>query len=75
MHNAYLLKEKERASSFVGGQEKASEPVTQFGFHVPTCCGYLPQMNEWCNDWVVKCCFESSFVLLYTAGDYHLISL
>lgn len=52
MHNAYLLKEKERASSFVGGQEKATEPIIQFGFHVPTCCGYLPQMNEWCDDWV-----------------------
>ncbi|VDN87457.1 unnamed protein product [Brugia pahangi] len=57
MHNAYLLKEKERASSFIGGQEKATEPIIQFGFHVPTCCGYLPQMNEWCDDWVVKCCF------------------
>ncbi|CAG9536267.1 unnamed protein product [Cercopithifilaria johnstoni] len=52
MHNAYLLKEKERASNFVGGQEKAEESITQFGFHIPTCCGYLPQMNEWCNDWV-----------------------
>uniref|UniRef100_A0A8R1TJT5 protein-ribulosamine 3-kinase n=1 Tax=Onchocerca volvulus TaxID=6282 RepID=A0A8R1TJT5_ONCVO len=52
MHNAHLLKEKERASSFVGGLEKAAEPITQFGFHVPTCCGYLPQNNEWCDDWM-----------------------
>ncbi|MCP9261494.1 Ketosamine-3-kinase [Dirofilaria immitis] len=52
MHNTHLLKEKERASSFVGSLEKAAEPVTQFGFHVPTCCGYLPQNNEWCDDWI-----------------------
>ncbi|VDN86036.1 unnamed protein product [Brugia pahangi] len=72
MHNAYLLKEKERASSFIGGQEKATEPIIQFGFHVPTCCGYLPQMNEWCDDWVTllkhdDCCklyklFQKFFV-------------
>ena len=24
----------------------------QFGFHVPTCCGRIPQANEWCDDWV-----------------------
>ncbi|VDO32200.1 unnamed protein product [Onchocerca flexuosa] len=52
MHNANLLKEKERASSFVGGLEKVAEPITQFGFHVPTCCGYLPQNNEWCDNWM-----------------------
>ncbi|KAJ7989968.1 hypothetical protein DPEC_G00309970 [Dallia pectoralis] len=26
--------------------------IEQFGFHVPTCCGYLPQENEWQSDWV-----------------------
>lgn len=62
MHNAYLLKEKERASNFVGGQEKTVESVTQFGFHIPTCCGYLPQMNEWCENWVVKHCFNFYYI-------------
>lgn len=40
MHNAYLLKERERASDFVGGHEKAAESIIQFGFHLPTSCGY-----------------------------------
>ncbi|RLV97010.1 hypothetical protein DV515_00012215 [Chloebia gouldiae] len=26
--------------------------VDQFGFHTVTCCGYLPQVNNWCSDWV-----------------------
>ncbi|VDN26165.1 unnamed protein product [Gongylonema pulchrum] len=52
MHNANLLAEKEHSSTFVGGQEGSAEPVRQFGFHVPTCCGYIPQMNEWSDNWV-----------------------
>ncbi|XP_075221080.1 ketosamine-3-kinase-like isoform X3 [Lycorma delicatula] len=28
------------------------EYVTQFGFHTTTCCGYIPQENAWCDDWV-----------------------
>lgn len=30
--------------------------VTQFGFPVQTCCGYLPQKNEWRMDWVEFYC-------------------
>ncbi|KAF0300245.1 Ketosamine-3-kinase [Amphibalanus amphitrite] len=30
----------------------ASAPVSQFGFPVPTCCGRIPQANQWCDDWV-----------------------
>ncbi|CAL8234594.1 unnamed protein product [Boreogadus saida] len=26
--------------------------VEKYGFHVATCCGYLPQENEWQDDWV-----------------------
>ncbi|RLV90221.1 hypothetical protein DV515_00014530 [Chloebia gouldiae] len=26
--------------------------VDQFGFHTVTCCGYLPQVNDWQSDWV-----------------------
>jgi len=38
------------------GDEDSERPpyVTQFGFHETTCCGYLPQDNEWCDDWVVS---------------------
>ena len=27
--------------------------VDKFGFHTPTCCGYLAQDNTWTDDWVV----------------------
>lgn len=27
--------------------------INQFGFHVETCCGFLPQKNTWTNDWLV----------------------
>ncbi|VVC45486.1 Hypothetical protein CINCED_3A004193 [Cinara cedri] len=26
--------------------------INQFGFHVETCCGFLPQNNTWTNDWL-----------------------
>lgn len=33
--------------------EQVARPfVAQFGFDVVTCCGYLPQVNDWQQDWV-----------------------
>uniref|UniRef100_A0A672M425 protein-ribulosamine 3-kinase n=1 Tax=Sinocyclocheilus grahami TaxID=75366 RepID=A0A672M425_SINGR len=26
--------------------------ANKFGFHVATCCGYIPQVNDWQDDWV-----------------------
>ncbi|KAK2498809.1 hypothetical protein MC885_018391 [Smutsia gigantea] len=35
------------------GRGQADRPfVDQFGFDVVTCCGYLPQVNDWQTDWV-----------------------
>ena len=28
------------------------QPVTSFGFDLPTCCGFLPQKNGWTDSWV-----------------------
>jgi len=33
--------------------EKTKAPITKFGFHIPTCCGYLDQDNTWQDDWTV----------------------
>ena len=30
--------------------------VTQYGFDVATCCGYLPQTNTWRDDWIEFYC-------------------
>lgn len=29
-----------------------TEPVTEFGFNVPTACGVILQINEWTEDWI-----------------------
>lgn len=28
--------------------------VNKFGFHVETCCGFIPQNNTWTEDWIVR---------------------
>lgn len=34
---------------------RGKEPtVNQFGFHVETCCGFIPQNNTWTNNWIVN---------------------
>ncbi|XP_022085813.1 ketosamine-3-kinase-like isoform X2 [Acanthaster planci] len=50
--NEELLKQKQIGGSRIGGGSDV-ECVTRFGFPVTTCCGIIPQDNEWCDDWVV----------------------
>ncbi|ELW68169.1 Fructosamine-3-kinase [Tupaia chinensis] len=47
------LREKVKAEESTVGQAGSAEPqyVTQFGFHTETCCGFIPQVNEWQDDW------------------------
>ena len=49
----------------LGGEEKnqhsvhknsESEGVWRFGFHTATCCGCIPQLNDWCDSWEVTFC-------------------
>ncbi|XP_038079096.1 ketosamine-3-kinase-like [Patiria miniata] len=49
--NEELLKQKAANESRVGGGDDV-ECITRFGFPVTTCCGIIPQDNEWCDDWV-----------------------
>ncbi|ESO91643.1 hypothetical protein LOTGIDRAFT_121864 [Lottia gigantea] len=51
LYNTQLKEQKEKIESFVGKQETVNY-VDQFGFEVPTCCGYLPQSNSWSSDWL-----------------------
>ena len=44
--------------------------IPQFGFHATTCCGYIPQENEWNEDWVVRftlkfLCESAALIYLY----------
>ncbi|KAG1655063.1 Ketosamine-3-kinase [Nymphon striatum] len=30
--------------------------ISQFGFHIPTCCGRIPQPNQWMDNWIEFFC-------------------
>uniref|UniRef100_M3ZAH7 protein-ribulosamine 3-kinase n=1 Tax=Nomascus leucogenys TaxID=61853 RepID=M3ZAH7_NOMLE len=34
-----------------GGEGAEPQYVNKFGFHKVTCCGFIPQVNEWQDDW------------------------
>ncbi|XP_074168120.1 ketosamine-3-kinase-like [Sminthopsis crassicaudata] len=44
--------QKEEKTIGKGGGQAELQFVDQFGFDVVTCCGYLPQVNDWQKDWV-----------------------
>ncbi|XP_029456138.1 ketosamine-3-kinase-like [Rhinatrema bivittatum] len=55
LHNQKLGRKlwKERATiGKPGVNSEAVQFVDQFGFHAVTCCGFIPQVNEWQSDWV-----------------------
>ncbi|XP_032942426.1 ketosamine-3-kinase-like [Catharus ustulatus] len=54
LHNQQLRAKMKKEGSIVGeGQGQMELPfVDQFGFPTVTCCGYLPQVNNWQSDWV-----------------------
>jgi len=54
LHNENLRLRQLKAAALVSGKEEIIEAVEEFGFHVPTCCGYLPMDNSWSSDWPVK---------------------
>ncbi|CAH1405426.1 unnamed protein product [Nezara viridula] len=47
MQNVNLENRSNRIS-----EKPQMEYIPQFGFHATTCCGYIPQENEWNEDWV-----------------------
>ncbi|XP_045602973.1 ketosamine-3-kinase isoform X2 [Procambarus clarkii] len=54
LHNIEAEKTSQTESSRVGlSKEDGPVYVSQFGFPVTTCCGFLEQDNTWCDDWVV----------------------
>ncbi|ELK12206.1 ketosamine-3-kinase isoform X1 [Pteropus alecto] len=54
LENKKLGEALQKGAGTVGrGGGQAGRPfVDQFGFDVVTCCGYLPQVNDWQKDWV-----------------------
>ncbi|KAI7789531.1 ketosamine-3-kinase [Triplophysa rosa] len=52
LHNRRQMEKQKKEMQTVGKGLEQSEVVNKFGFHVTTCCGYLPQVNDWQDDWV-----------------------
>nr|XP_033817244.1 ketosamine-3-kinase-like [Geotrypetes seraphini] len=54
LHNQRLGEKLQKEGGTVGKGVGQSEPnfIDKFGFSAITCCGYLPQVNDWQNDWI-----------------------
>ncbi|KAJ8021819.1 Ketosamine-3-kinase [Holothuria leucospilota] len=61
LHNSALKTRQGKEESRIGSGSadksgdtcnETSSYVDKFGFDVTTCCGYLPQDNSWCKNWV-----------------------
>ncbi|XP_008585009.1 PREDICTED: fructosamine-3-kinase [Galeopterus variegatus] len=53
LYNQKLSKKMKEGENTVGQRAEGGEPqyVTKFGFHTVTYCGFIPQVNEWQDDW------------------------
>ncbi|ELK12205.1 fructosamine-3-kinase isoform X1 [Pteropus medius] len=53
LHNQKLRDKLREQESTVGRRAEGAVPqhVAKFGFHTVTCCGFIPQVNEWQDDW------------------------
>ncbi|XP_077869709.1 ketosamine-3-kinase-like [Saccoglossus kowalevskii] len=51
LYNEEMGKKNAEDASIVGSGDDGAY-VSQFGFHTTTCCGYIPQVNDWQDDWV-----------------------
>lgn len=54
LHNRLLKSEDSKVGQSERLKEESLDTVDQFGFHTVTCCGRIPQDNEWNKDWVVS---------------------
>lgn len=51
-HDVESVFKKDNITSIPDELVDEMEYVDQFGFDVPTCCGIIPQNNEWNSDWI-----------------------
>lgn len=52
MHNEKLRLKLENCAGLISGNEEITF-VENFGFQVPTCCGYIAMDNSWSDEWPV----------------------
>ncbi|XP_074640145.1 ketosamine-3-kinase-like [Tubulanus polymorphus] len=53
LHNTKIKDKSESMATSVHKQGEDVKYIEKFGFHVPTCCGFIPQDNSWIDDWVI----------------------
>ncbi|XP_075435784.1 ketosamine-3-kinase-like isoform X2 [Ascaphus truei] len=51
LHNVTLKRKVQKLGGTIGQFPAHHQLVEKFGFHTVTCCGYIPQVNEWHPDW------------------------
>lgn len=51
LDNILLEKRLKKLENWVGKDDLERKPVEKFGFHTVTCCGKLPLINEWEDNW------------------------
>ncbi|XP_061472523.1 ketosamine-3-kinase isoform X5 [Rhineura floridana] len=53
LHNQKLGEKLKKDANTIGKGEEQTDVqfVEKFGFDTVTCCGYLPQVNDWQQDW------------------------
>lgn len=54
--NLHLDNERKRYIAQDNSVHGSEDFVDKFGFHITTCCGYLPMENEWHTDWLEFFC-------------------
>ncbi|KAI4896655.1 hypothetical protein NFI96_012704 [Prochilodus magdalenae] len=52
LHNKRQKEKQNKAEQTVGKGQSDIPIIEKFGFHTATCCGYIPQVNDWQADWV-----------------------
>lgn len=72
LQNIRMIEEEDRLGKQQIGQLKA---VRNFGFHITTCCGYIPLDNRWCNDWVVRSRLHIHCIQYYLLHNYNYIAI
>ncbi|XP_074602848.1 ketosamine-3-kinase-like [Brevipalpus obovatus] len=52
LDNIILEKREKKLENWIGKPEPERNFVKEFGFHTVTCCGRIPLVNDWHEDWV-----------------------
>ncbi|XP_069135795.1 ketosamine-3-kinase-like isoform X2 [Argopecten irradians] len=68
LSNSEAEKKSEKMEGYVGGH---CQYVSEFGFDVTTCCGYLPQENTWDKSWVSFYANKLDFQLKKIEKEYN----